>query len=339
MARPLRVEFAGANYHVMNRGNRRQVVFASDHDNELFLEKLAEFSETFNVSVMSYCLMVNHFHLYLRTNEANLSRFMQSLLTSFTVAKNRRERSSGHLFQGRFKSVLAEDEIYGGELSRYIHLNPIRTESVRAMDAKSRRSVLRDYRWSSYGQIIGLRRRVDWLATGLLIKRWGNTDAARRQNYSKYVEEGVLRDIPDPMEAMDVRAVLGSESFLEKVRRGFADIGANLNILRELGEKRRFAARVDLDAMAVAVSNAYAVPARTLFVKNSRGNQARQVFLFLASTHCRGRYSLTELAGKLGGITVGGLTRSRYNVLKASRSDRKLRNKIAEIEESITPLT
>jgi len=334
MARPLRVEFAGAYYHVLNRGNRRQTVFASDRDNELFLEKLSEFSETFDVDVLSYCLMGNHFHLYLRTNNANLSRFMQSFLTSFTVVKNRLERNSGHLFQGRFKSVLVEDDRYGGELSRYIHLNPIRTDA-RGKDACERRSALRKYRWSSYGQVIGLRRCPDWLAKDDLLKRWGDTDEARRGNYSKHVEEGILRDIPDPMEAMDVRTVLGTETFLEKVRRGLTDMAENLNLLRELGDKRRIVASVDLAILSEAVARVYGVSRQSLFVKHSKGNEPRQVLLCLASAYCRGRLSLTKLSEKLGGITVGGLTRSRYNIRKASQSDKLLREKITEIEKCI----
>ena len=108
MARPLRVEYAGALYHVMNRGNRRERVFRTAADYVLFLTRLERFSMEFGVEVLSYCLMPNHFHLFLRTRGANLSRFMQSLLTSFTVAMNRRDKASGHLFQGRFKAQLVE---------------------------------------------------------------------------------------------------------------------------------------------------------------------------------------------------------------------------------------
>ena len=126
MARPLRIEYGGAHYHVMNRGNARQRVFRCDGDHELLLDKLGSAVEAFRVSLLAYCLMPNHFHLYLATPEGNLSRFMQSFLTAFTVNLNRRRHSSGHIFQGRFKAVLVEDEAYGQELARYVHLNPVR---------------------------------------------------------------------------------------------------------------------------------------------------------------------------------------------------------------------
>ena len=151
MARPLRIEYPGAAYHVMNRGNRRQQVFHSDRDYETFLLKLEEVGDTYQIEIRSFCLMPNHFHLYLCTPEGNLSRFMQALLTSFTVTKNRRDRRSGHLFQGRFKSILVEEELYGSEVSRYIHLNPITRRHPAEMELELKQNLIREFRWSSFG--------------------------------------------------------------------------------------------------------------------------------------------------------------------------------------------
>jgi len=128
MSRPLRIEYPNACYHVINRGDNRREVFSTQDDYALFLEKLGSFSEIYKVKIRAYCLMPNHFHLYLRTPEGNLSRFMQALLTSFTSIKNHRQKTSGHLFQGRYKSLIVEDKSYGMALCRYIHLNPVRTK-------------------------------------------------------------------------------------------------------------------------------------------------------------------------------------------------------------------
>ncbi len=170
MARPLRIEYPNACYHVMNRGNHRQEVFTINSDSpemakskaailgcytdycsdrnvrvtftpsishdiaisgqtlnsdyKIFIDTLAQFSTPFQVQIRAYCLMPNHFHLYVCTKEANLSKFMQSLMTSYAVTFNRRHFTNDHLFQGRFKALLIEDEGYGSEVSRYIHLNP-----------------------------------------------------------------------------------------------------------------------------------------------------------------------------------------------------------------------
>ena len=124
MARPLRVEFPGACYHVICRGNFRFPVFREDRDRELILRRLVDFSERFLVRVRSYCVMVNHLHVYARTEEANLSKFMQSFLTSFTVSYNRRHHTSGHVFQGRYKAFLVQDDSsYRDEVTRYIYFH------------------------------------------------------------------------------------------------------------------------------------------------------------------------------------------------------------------------
>ena len=108
----------------MHRGNRGMTVFTEERHCRLFLDKLAAFADAYRVEVRAYCLMGNHFHLYLCTPEGNLSRFMQAFLTSFTLLNNRLLRERGHLFQGRFKALLVEDEAYGSTVGRYIHLNP-----------------------------------------------------------------------------------------------------------------------------------------------------------------------------------------------------------------------
>jgi putative transposase len=117
MARALRIEYPNACYHVVNRGNKRGVVFHDDWHYKTFIDKLGYFAAEFRVTVFAYCCMPNHFHLYLKTPGANLSRFMQSFQTSFCVSSNKKRRTSGHIFQGRFKAHLVEDECYRSRLS------------------------------------------------------------------------------------------------------------------------------------------------------------------------------------------------------------------------------
>lgn len=140
MARPLRIQFPGAFYHALSRGNERKVIFRTEADYELFLEALSECCLRFGARVHTYCLMPNHFHLLLETREGNLSGFMKRLLGVYTIRFNRRHRRTGHLFQGRYKAFLVEKENYLLELSRYIHLNPCRAGMVTDPEA---------YRWSS----------------------------------------------------------------------------------------------------------------------------------------------------------------------------------------------
>jgi REP element-mobilizing transposase RayT len=142
MARAVRIEYPDACYHVTNRGNQRGKVFFSEEHYKLFVEKLGEMAMQYGVSVYTYCCMPNHFHLYLETKHANLSKFMQSFLTSFCVTMNRLRNSSGHIFQGRYKAHLVEDEPYGIEVSRYIHLNPVRVKRLSKRRIEEKREYL-----------------------------------------------------------------------------------------------------------------------------------------------------------------------------------------------------
>src|SRR5437016_13122711 len=156
MARPLRIEFEGAFYHVCGRGNARQSIFANDGDRTKFLQLLIESIERYDVALHAYVLMGNHYHLIAETRRANLGRWMHWLTTAYTVYFNRRHRRAGHLFQGRYKSIVVDAEGYLLSLSRYVHLNPVRGKVMGRGDPVERRKQLRGWRWSSYRRYGGL---------------------------------------------------------------------------------------------------------------------------------------------------------------------------------------
>jgi REP element-mobilizing transposase RayT len=142
MARPIRVEFAGAVYHVMARGNERREIFRDDTDRQRFVRTMGEMAERFGVLVHVYCLMPNHYHLLVETPRANLSRALGWLQVTYTVRFNRRWKRSGHLFQGRFKAQVVDVEGYARSLVRYVHLNPVRPKDKRAEIPAERREEL-----------------------------------------------------------------------------------------------------------------------------------------------------------------------------------------------------
>jgi REP element-mobilizing transposase RayT len=145
MARPLRVEYPGAFYHVINRGNSLEKIFTSTRDYEKFLQYLEKAAERFALIIHTYCLMDNHYHLLIETPEPNLSMTMQWLNVSYATYFNRKQDRSGHLFQGRFKAILIDADAYLKHLSRYIHLNPVRAGII---------NTPRQYHWSSYPSFI-----------------------------------------------------------------------------------------------------------------------------------------------------------------------------------------
>jgi REP element-mobilizing transposase RayT len=164
MARPLRIEFEGAWYHVMSRGNERRRIVRDDDDRTRRLDWLRRTVETYGWHLHAFVLMDNHDHLYVETPEANLSPGMQHLNGSYTSYFNRRHRRSGHLFQGRYKAQLIENEGHFWEVSRYIHLNPVR---ARLADRPE------DWRWSSYRGYHRATRQLPWVKYGRVLREFG----------------------------------------------------------------------------------------------------------------------------------------------------------------------
>ena len=182
MARQWRIEFPGAFYHVLSRGNGSQDIFFSDDDRHLFLSLLEELSERFNIEVYAYVLMNNHYHLLVKTLDANLSKAMQWFGTSYTRKFNLNNHTGGHLFQGRFKSIIIENDAYLLRLSCYIHRNPLRAGIVER---------LVEYYWSSY-RFYGYKKKPpEWLKTKTILDQVSGDDShkAYRIKVQKYSDE------------------------------------------------------------------------------------------------------------------------------------------------------
>ncbi len=238
MARPLRIERPGGWYHLTARGNERRPIFRDDGDRKHFCQLLAEMVDRFHVRLHSYVLMENHYHLILELREANLSRAAQWLNLSYSVWFNRRHGRSGHLFQGRFKSVIVSREEWALALSRYVHLNPVRVGSLGLSKQEQRRirkglseaptatrvnqriAALRRYRWSSYGAYIGLAKRPEWLECDGILGLGGGKRGQQRECYRDYVEAAVREGLEkSPWEQLKEQAVLGGQEFVRKLRR------------------------------------------------------------------------------------------------------------------------
>ncbi len=182
MARPLRLEHEGALWHVTSRGNEAKNIFRSDADRILFLMILAEAAKRFEWIVHVYTLMTNHFHLVIETPEKTLSRGMQWLNGRYARRFNRRHKRKGHLFQGRFHSVLVEKDTHLLELTRYVVLNPVRAGMVERPE---------EYRWSSYRATAGLEAAPEWLATEWILRQFGSDPGRARAEYAGFVDAGV----------------------------------------------------------------------------------------------------------------------------------------------------
>jgi putative transposase len=209
MARPLRLEFEGAFYHITSRGNLRDRIFFDDKDRERFLEILRRTKERYGYLLHAYALMGNHYHLFLETPMANISQIMQNINTSYTVYINKRHKRFGHLFQGRFKGIIVDKETYLIVLSRYIHLNPVRARIVKNPD---------DYRWTSYREYIGAYKEKESIVdTAETLSYFSKTKTAAMKAYREFVKEGI-GERNNPMEDVEAGVLLGSKIFIAKIR-------------------------------------------------------------------------------------------------------------------------
>ena len=191
MARPIRIEYEGAVYHVILRGNERRPIFKTDGDRERFLQTLSDSVERYEVRLYLYCLMQNHVHMVLETPRGNLSRFMHRLQTSYTVYFNRRHRRSGHLMQGRFGASLVDEDRYILKLSRYVHLNPVFIRANRSKSPSERVSILRAYVWSSYRGYIGQCKCGDFVDYGPVLAMMEGAKRTVKAQYRRFVEAGI----------------------------------------------------------------------------------------------------------------------------------------------------
>jgi REP element-mobilizing transposase RayT len=207
MARPLRIEYAGALYHITARGDGRDCIYLDDRDRAAFLDVLAEVIERHNWLCHAYCLMGNHYHLLIETPEANLSRGMRDLNGVYTQGFNRRHGRVGHVFQGRFKGILVDRDSYLLELSRYIVLNPVRAAMVHRAQ---------DWPWSSYRATAGLRDRPGWLTVDWILSAFAPRRSLAIEQYRAFVAAG--KGQPAPWEHLKNQIYLGSEAFVERMQ-------------------------------------------------------------------------------------------------------------------------
>ena len=238
MARPLRIAVAGGFYHVMARGIERRSIVGDDRDRIAFLERLRALPQRFGVRMHAYALMNNHYHLLLETPAANLSQAMQWLNVSYSVWFNRRRGRVGPLFAGRFRAKPVDADAHLLEVSRYVHLNVVRTQAhglAKTVQASRRLGIgaapttaqvndrlrtLRQYRWSSYRPYLGLGRACDWLqCQRVRALAGGRTREQQRESYRKFVEEAIREGTAeDQWQRFERGVVIGGAAFVKRMR-------------------------------------------------------------------------------------------------------------------------
>lgn len=212
MARPLRIEYEGAFYHIIQRGNERRDIFLSDEDRNKFYEYLKIIHDRYAINIHTYCLMNNHYHLVLETKHANLARTIHFLNTSYTVYFNAKQKRQGHLFQGRYKAVLVEADNYLHHLSRYIHLNPVRAKIVKDP---------LDYSHSSYRYFINRASIPKWLKITFILEMFDKNIEKAKVAYKEFVLD-LFSDEGDVIKKNTTGGfLLGRQNFVEEIKEKF----------------------------------------------------------------------------------------------------------------------
>ncbi len=320
MPRRLRIQYPGAIYHVMARGNGRQDIVRDHEDSDRLQQELGRAVGRCGWKVYAFVILSNHFHLVLKTPRPNLARGMQTFLSTYANAWARRHRFCGHVFQGRYRTELVEDESYLWTVTRYVHLNPVRARLVEHPAA---------WRWSSYPGYANRGRRLDWVAADELLASWagefGGSDPAGV--YRRYVTAGLEEPPPSPWLEARQGWILGSPDFVARL--GDLVRGVPSHVPRR---EARLLQGVGIEKVIEVVCRGYQVEESELSRRGSR-HEARAALAYLARQHTTASHS--ELAERLGlsrPDSVPNLTR-RFSRWLAQRHD--VRQRLDGLEEEL----
>ena len=307
MARPLRIQFPGAFYHVTSRGNEQKNIYKSEQDREKFLSYLESAVERYGAVIHVYCLMSNHYHLLLETPNSNLSQIMRHINGAYTTYYNTKRKRAGHLFQGRFKAILVEKDQYATTLSRYIHLNPVRA----GITAKPV-----EYDWSSYRFYTGSQKTPEWITTEFILGYFGRNNSSARKGYRKFVHDLVKQEYESPLKEVIASTLLGSIEFVKDVQEKYLFNAKNDRDIPALTELSK---RKSIDEIRQVVDSEFGSDTRL----------AKKAMLYFC--HKISGRKLKEIGMSFGiGESAVSLSSRRFRVMIAK--DKTLKKKIMKIQ-------
>ena len=324
MARQLRIQYPGAYYHVTCRGNERKKIFLDDDDRRRFLYLLEESLETYQAVLYAYVLMDNHFHLVVQTMRANLSEFMRRFNICYTGWFNYHHNRCGHLYQGRYNALLVDADNYLLELSRYIHLNPVRVGRLRKCDYQERWLNLRRYQWSSLPGYINDKKVVEFVNYDMVLGMNGG-----RRAYQRFVVDGLKEGIEDPFEDVQYQTILGDDDFVARVKSKYIEKGS----LREQPMYRdMISGMIDPEVVLQCVARVMGVD-RGELMKRERGGIVRGVAAEMLYKYSG--LTQAQIGELLGGVDYGAVYQLRYRMKERCTQDNVLQLQYRNIEQTI----
>ena len=326
MARALRIQYPGAFYHVTCRGNARMDIFHTDGDRAKFLSFLARSLETYQVILISYILMDNHFHMLIQTIRANLADFMRHLNVSYTGWFNFRHKRVGHLFQGRYKAYLVDADNYLLEVSRYVHLNSVRSDRLQRCDLKERWEFACQYPWSSLPGYVHRNKQQQLISYSIVLEMVGG-----RRLYKNYIMDGIRHDVRNPFENARKGFILGDGDFVSRLKHKYLGDGS----LREQPSYRKLIQNIiEPEVIIEYVAQRYNIEKRLLKQQRKRGLgdirgiTAELLYRFSGIT-------LAEIGKFLGGIDYSGVYQMRRRLRDILLNDQKFRQQFEKIGDDL----
>lgn len=326
MARPLRIQYPGAVYHITCRGNERKEIFKDDRDKKTFLEILSQSAKIYNIKTFSYVLMQNHFHLLIETPLGNLGEFMRQFNITYTSSYNRRHKRIGHLYQGRYKSILVEKAPYLSVLSRYIHLNPLRTKEMQRETDKGKIQFLKSYKWSSLPGYISKKKKEGFIDYALMLEEYGGDSDRGRLAYRKRIDIDISAkfDIKDKIIG---QSILGREEFIEWVKDKF---------LKSETDKRERPSLREIYSYKVKEEIIKAIEKETgkdiEEIKKEKGS-LRQIVMDLL--YRMGGIKGVEI-GRIMGVDYSTVSQGRKRLREKLKKNKKLKQMVSRIERGLS---
>jgi len=263
MARKLRVQYRGALYHVIVRGNQRQKVFLDEEDYRQYQNRLITYQQRYSCTLYAYVLMSNHVHLLVEQGKTPLSKIMQGLQQSYAIYFNRKYGTTGHLFQGRYKAIICDKDAYLLELIRYIHLNPVRAGIVKRPG---------DYIWSSHRTYLA-GRSSSWLEIEMPLACLASSRKAAVSSYKNFINSALESGHRDDLYEVKEQHYLGEDRFVERIEKRFA---------RE--HRIDYPVHVDINMLVAQISRAFKVPVERIMdrTRSRDGALCRSVAAYVA---------------------------------------------------------
>ncbi len=317
MARPLRIEYNGALYHITSRGNERNPIYKEEGDYQRFRDILSELPQRYGIIIHGYVLMRNHYHLLIETPKGNITKVMHYVNATYTGYFNKKYKRIGHLLQGRYKGILIEKDRYLLSVSRYIHLNPIRAKMVKKPE---------EYRWSSYPEYAGKKQGKGWLTSEWILGQYSKDKSKARRFYKAFIEEGMVLE-KSPFDDLKTGMILGSENFIDDIRSKL-----NLKIHREIPESKKLTKGITCEDVIIFVANRFGISGEEIKESGRRDNLGRKVCLYLLRR-------LTDMGNeeiaKNFGIGYTAVSQAALRVKREITENKKLKKVIQDIEREL----